>query len=298
MLRCDSLESALAETRASGQMAGRVCLVTGANSGIGLVTAQKLAGLGATVVMVCRDGDRGERALEEVRRGGKGAPVELMLCDLASLGSVRSLAEEYAEKHDTLHVLVNNAGVAKVRRSVTADGFEATFQVNYLSPFLLTDLLLGLLKKSAPSRVVNVSSAAHFGGRLDFGDLQMEKGYGVMKAYSQSKLALVLFTYELARRLEGTGVTANCLHPGTVATNIWGRAMGPAAFLGKVSRLFLIGPEKGAETSVYLATSPEVEGVTGKYFDQMREKRSSADSYDEALAQRLWSATVPLVGQG
>jgi NAD(P)-dependent dehydrogenase (short-subunit alcohol dehydrogenase family) len=277
-------------------MDGRVCMVTGANSGIGLATAQRLAGLGATVVIVCRNKDRGERAAEDIKLRGKSDSVELMLADLASLGSVRSLVEEYAKRHDELHVLINNAGVANVRRRVTTEGFETTFQVNYLSPFLLTNLLLGLLKKSAPSRIVNVSSTAHFGGRIDFDDLQMKKGYRVMKAYSQSKLALVLFTFELARRLRGTRVTANCLHPGAVATNLFGRALGPAAFLGKVSRLFLIGPNKGAETSLYLAASSEVVDVTGKYFDQMREKKASADSYDEALAVKLWDTTASLVG--
>ena len=278
-------------------MRGRVCMVTGASSGIGRATAEELAALGATVVMVCRNKEKGERALARVRaRGGADGSVELMLADLASLASVRSLADEYAETHDSLHVLVNNAGVAKLRRSVTTDGFESTFQINYLSHFLLTNLLLGLLKKSAPSRIVNVSSVSHFGGRLDLEDLQTKDGYWVMKAYSRSKLAQVLFTHELARRLQGTGVTANCLHPGAVSTNIWKNYLGPASFLGGISRLFLKSPEKGAETSVYLASSPEVEGVSGKYFDQMREKGSSVQSYDGALAKKLWEASAALVG--
>ena len=247
-------------------IAGKVCIVTGANSGIGLVTSRQLAILGATVVMVCRDRRKGEKALEETRRRSGSGSVELMFCDMGSLASVRSLAAEFEKKHDALHVLVNNAGLANVRRSVTSDGFETTLQVNYLAPFLLTNLLLGLLKRSAPARIVNVSSIGHYGGHIDLDDLQLERNYRVMKAYSQSKLALVLFTYELARRLEGTGVTANCLHPGAVATNIWGRPLGPFSFLGRLSRLFLISPEKGAKTSVYLVTSKAVEGVTGKYF--------------------------------
>jgi NAD(P)-dependent dehydrogenase (short-subunit alcohol dehydrogenase family) len=276
-------------------MSRKVCMVTGASSGIGRVTAERLAAMGATLVMVCRNRGRGERAMAEIREKTSGS-VELLLADYASFDSVRSLAKEFLEKHDSLQVLVNNAGVAQVTRSTTADGFETTFQVDYLSHFLLTNLLLGVLKRSAPSRVVTVSSVAHFGGHLDFENLQMEHGYGVMKAYSSAKLAEVLFTYELARRLEGTGVTANCLHPGAVATNIWGRALGPFSFLGNASKLFLISSEQGARTSVYLASSPEVEGVTGKYFEKMHEKRSSEESYDRALAAKLWGESERLVG--
>jgi NAD(P)-dependent dehydrogenase (short-subunit alcohol dehydrogenase family) len=186
--------------------------------------------------------------------------------------------------------------MVRLRRSLTVDGFETTFQVNYLSPFLLTNLLLPLLKRSAPSRIVNVSSVAHYGGHIDLSDLQFERGYRVMRAYSRSKLAQVLFTHELARRLEGTGVTANCLHPGAVATNIWGSALGQASFLGKVTRLFLPSPEKGAKTQVYLASSLEVEVVSGEYFEPDGKKRSSTESYDQALAKRLWDASVAMVG--
>lgn len=282
----------------SGSMSGRVCVVTGANSGIGKATAERLAELGATVVMVCRSRERGEGALGEIKRKSGSSDVELLIADFASLESVRSLAREYLGSHGSLHVLVNNAGVAKVRRAVTGDGFETTFQVDYLSQYLLTNLLLGVLEKSAPSRVVLVSSVSHFGGHLDFDDLQTEKGYGVMKAYSRAKLAQVLFTYELARRLQGTGVMVNCLHPGAVATNIWGRPLGPLSFLMKVNRLFLISPEKGAETPVYLASSPDVAGVTGKYFDEKRERRSSTESYDQELARRLWDVSARLVGLG
>jgi NAD(P)-dependent dehydrogenase (short-subunit alcohol dehydrogenase family) len=277
-------------------MAQKICMVTGASSGIGKATSGKLAGLGADVVMVSRTKDRGEDAVGDIKDKNPDARVELLLADFSSLDSVRSLAREFSERHDALHVLVNNAGVAQVRRSVTVDGFETTFEVDYLSHFLLTNLLLDPLKKGAPSRIVNVSSVAHYGGHLDFDDLQMERGYEVMRAYSRAKLAQVLFTYELARRLEGTGVTANCLHPGAVATNIWGRSLGPFSFVGNVTKLFLVSPEKGSETSVYLASSPEVQGVTGKYYDQMREKKSSADSYDVGLAERLWTESEKLVG--
>jgi len=277
-------------------MANRVCVVTGASSGIGKETAKKLAELGATVVIVCRKKKRGEKAMSEIIGAGAGAPAELILADFTSLDAVRAGAKEFLEKHDSLAVLVNNAGGVHVTRSVTADGFETTFQVDYLSHFLLTNLLLGLLKKSAPSRIINVSSASHYRGHLDFDDLQMKKGYGVMKAYSQAKLAQVLFTYELSRRLEGTGITVNCLHPGTVATNIWKGSMGPFSFLGNISRPFLISPEEGAETPVYLASSPEVEGVTAKYYDHRREKQSSDESYDLLVAKRLWDESEKMTG--
>jgi NAD(P)-dependent dehydrogenase (short-subunit alcohol dehydrogenase family) len=277
-------------------MEGKTCVITGASSGIGKASAVQLASMGARVVMVCRSLERGERAKTEVEAKSGSRSVEVMLADLGSLDSVREFARKYEESHDFLHVLLNNAGCVRLRRSLTADGFEATFQVNYLSPFLLTNLLLPLLKKSAPSRIVNVSSAAHYSGHVDLGDLQLQKGYGVMRAYSLSKLALVLFTRELARRLEGTGVTVNCLHPGTVATNIWGSALGPASFLGKVAKLFLISPEKGARTQVYLASSPEVEGVSGEYFESSVKKRSSDESYDQALGERLWDASAAMVG--
>jgi NAD(P)-dependent dehydrogenase (short-subunit alcohol dehydrogenase family) len=279
-------------------MEGKTCVITGASSGIGKASAVQLASMGAKVVMVCRSLERGERAKAEVEAKSGSGSVEMMLADLGSLGSVREFARKYEDSHDSLHVLLNNAGSVRLRRSLTVDGFEATFQVNYLSPFLLTNLLLPLLKKSAPSRIVNVSSAAHYGGHIDLGDLQLQKGYGVMRAYSRSKLALVLFTRELARRLEGTGVTANSLHPGTVATNIWGSALGPASFLGKVARLFLISPEKGARTQVYLASSPEAEGVSGEYFESSAKRRSSDESYDQALAERLWDASAAMVGLG
>ncbi|MDA4127230.1 MAG: SDR family oxidoreductase [Thaumarchaeota archaeon] len=275
---------------------GTTCVITGASSGIGKASAEQLASMGAHVVMVCRSQRKGEKAKAEVEAKSGSKSVEMMLADLASFASVRAFAEEYAKNHGSLHILLNNAGVARPLRSLTVDGFETTFQVNYLSHFLLTNLLLPILEKSAPSRIVNVSSVAHYGGHLNFDDLQMEKGYGVMRAYSQSKLALVLFTHELARKLRGTGVTANCLHPGAVATNIWGDWLGPAAFLGKVTRLFMLSPEKGAKTQVYLASSPDVEGVSGEYFEFHGRKQSSADSYNQGLAERLWDTSAKMVG--
>jgi NAD(P)-dependent dehydrogenase (short-subunit alcohol dehydrogenase family) len=275
---------------------GKTCIITGASSGIGKASAEQLASMGAKVVMVCRSQERGEKAKREVETKSGNKSVELMHADFASLASVHAFAEEFAKNHDSLHVLLNNAGVARPLRSQTSDGFETTFEVNYLSHFLLTNLLLPILKKSAPSRIINVSSVAHYGGHLNFDDLQMKKGYGVMRAYSQSKLALVLFTHELARRLQGTGVTANCLHPGAVATNIWGDWLGPAAFIGKVTRLFMLSPGKGARTQVYLASSADVEGVSGEYFEFHGRKESSPESYNQGLAERLWDASAKMVG--
>ncbi len=277
-------------------MAGKVCLVTGANSGIGKATAAGLARLGCTVVMVCRDKSRGKDALAEIKAKSGNDSVDLMLADLSSMQSVRGLASEFRRRYGGLHVLVNNAGLFVLRRTTTVDGLETTFEVDYLSHFLLTGLLLGLLKESAPSRVVEVSSIAHYRGHIDFEILKGEKGYGGWKAYSQAKLAQVLFTYELARRLKGTGVTANCLHPGAVATNIWGRPLGRLGFLMRLTRLFMIGPEKGAETSIYLACSPEISGVSGKYFTKKKERESSEESRDEDVARRLWRVSEELTG--
>jgi len=210
--------------------------------------------------------------------------------------SVRQLASEFRRKYDRLHILVNNAGLFMFTRTTTGDRLETTFEVDYLSHFLLTGLLIDLLKASAPSRLVEVSSVAHYNGHMNFDDLQGEKGYGGWKAYSQAKLAQVLFTYELARRLKGTGVTANCLHPGAVATNIWSRPLGRAGFIMKLLRLFMMGPEGGAKTPIYLASSPDVEGVSGKYFTNKKEKESSKESNDEQVARRLWLVSEELTG--
>ena len=283
----------------STSMNGKTCLVTGANQGIGKETALALARMGGTVVMVSRDRAKGEAALADVRsRAGNGS-VELMVADMASLDSIRALAKEFRAKHAALHVLVNNAGAYNTHRSTTKDGFETTFGVNHLAYFLLTDLLLDLLKASAPSRIVSVSSTAHVGGKMNFDDLQAENGYSGMRAYGQSKLANVLFTYELARRLEGTGVTANVLHPGVVRTGFGknnGGVVGPLfAVFQRVGRPFFISPEQGAETSIYLASSPEVEGVSGKYFTKCKDVPSNAISYDEDAAKRLWEMSEAMV---
>jgi NAD(P)-dependent dehydrogenase (short-subunit alcohol dehydrogenase family) len=231
-------------------MRGKICIVTGANSGIGKATALGLAEMGATVVMLCRDRGRGEAAQAEIRGEAGGDAVELMLADLSFQASVRDFVERFGRAYDRLHVLVNNAGVVAPRRTVTADGLELTFAVNYLAPFLLSNLLVGALKAGAPSRVVNVASSLHRRGKISFDDLQLEKDYNFARAGYQSKLALILFTYELARRLEGAAVTANCLHPGAVRTHIaeglpWyvrAAAFAAAAAVGGFLAYYYLGP--------------------------------------------------------
>ena len=267
---------------------GRTCLITGANSGIGKETALALAQMKATVVMVCRNKNKGETSRREIAEKTGNKSVDLLLCDLSSLAEVRRLATEVRSRYGKLDVLVNNAGVFRFSGR-TIDGFETTFAVDYLAPFLLTNLLLDLLKSSSPPRIVNVSSVAHLGGHIDVTAIEkreMPSGWG---AYSNSKLALVMFTYELARRLRGTGVTANCLHPGGVATGIWRI---PPVLL----RPFLKSAKAGAETSIYLASSPEVENVSGEYFDGKASRKSSDESYDEKKALALWETTSRLVG--
>jgi len=277
-------------------MQGKICMVTGANSGIGKATALELAQMGATVVMVCRDRARGEETKREITTKSRNNAVDLLQADLSSQESIRQLVEHFKQRYTHLHVLINNAGAAFTGRRETVDGLEMTFAVNYLAPFLLTNLLLDVLKASAPARIVNVSSASHKSGYIQMDDLQGEKHNRSMRAYPQSKLAIVLFTYELARRLQGTGVTANCLDPGFVATNIGqtGASL-PVRLLIKLIGSFGTSPEKGAKTSIYLASSPEVEGVTGKYFVKSIPKRSAAISYDESLQRQLWEQSAKLV---
>jgi retinol dehydrogenase 14 len=281
------------ETPNSG-MRGRVCLITGGSSGIGKATALGLANMDATVIVLGRDSGRGEAAITEIKQKSGNEAVDLMLADLSSQASIRRLAEDFKGTYGRLHVLINNAGVFLSRRTVTVDGIEATFAINYLAPFLLTNLLVDVLKASAPARIVNVTSSGERSGTINFDDLQGEKGYGGIRAYNQSKLAMVQFTYELARRLEGTGVTANCVHPGVAATNLGRGGGGFFGFLSRLTQPFLSSPEQGAETSIYLASSPEVEGVSGKYFAKKAEARSSENSYDEATARRLWQISADL----
>jgi len=275
----------------SANLEDRVFLVTGANSGIGKATALGLARLGGTVVMACRSATRGEAARQDVVRDSGNSKVYLEIVDLASEESTRSFAEEFKGKYPRLEVLINNAGVYTPHREVTPDGLERTFEVNYLSGFLLTHLLLDLLKKSAPSRIVNVSSSAHSGGTIHFDDLQGEQRYGGFGAYGQSKLAQVLFTRELARRLEGTGVTVNACHPGVIRTNL---GMGGTSAVVRFVRMFFKGPEKGAETPIYLSISPEVERVTGKYFANKHVREPSRAARDPDVARRLFDVSAEL----
>ena len=274
-------------------MHGKVCVVTGANSGIGRATALGLAERGATVVLVCRNEARGAAVLEEIeRRRGTGAAA-LIVADLASQRQVRQAAATCRQRFERLDVLVNNAGISGSRtRLVTEDGLEATFAVNHLAPFLLTGLLLDRLKASAPARVVTVSSAAHRLFALDFDDLQGERRYSSFGAYCRSKLANVLFTHELARRLEGSGVTANCLHPGIVATGLF-RDM-PRWVRVALVRPFLLTPEQGADTVLHLAAAPDPAGLSGRYFARRRPVRSSRASRDAEAARRLWEASEAL----
>src|SRR5881409_3367919 len=272
-------------------MEDRVLLVTGANSGIGKATALGLARLGGTVVMACRSATRGEAARQDIVRDSGNSKVYLEIVDLASEDSTRSFAEEFKRKYPRLDVLINNAGVYTPHREVTPDGLERTFEVNYLSGFLLTHLLLDLLKKSAPSRIVNVSSSAHSGGTIHFDDLQGERRYGGFGAYGQSKLAQILFTQELAQRLEGTGVTVNACHPGVIRTNL---GIGGASVVVRFVRMFFKGPAKGAETPIFLATSPDVEGVTGKYFANKRVRTPSVAAQDPDAARRLFDVSMEL----
>ncbi len=279
---------------ATPPMTGKTVLITGATSGVGKATAMGLANMGASVVMVGRDRGRGEAAMAEIKERSGNASVGLMLADVSSQEEVHRLADEFKEAFPRLDVLINNAGVFRSERITTADGMEVTFAVNHLAYFLLTNLLLERLKASAPSRIVNVASADHSNGAIDFDDLQGEKGYKGAKAYSQSKLTNVLFTYELARRLQGTGVTANCLHPGVVGTNLGSGVSGAFGFVVRALRPLMKSPEKGAETSIYLASSPEVEGLSGGYFVKKAEARSSNASHDERLATRLWEVSAEL----
>ena len=279
-----------------GPMAGRTVLVTGATSGIGRATALGLATMGAHVAITGRDRGRTEDAAREISAAG-GMKVEVFVADLSCQAQVRRLASEVLERLPRIDVLVNNAGGYWDTRHVTADGLERTFAVNHLAPFLLTNLLLDRLERSAPARVVTVSSNAHATGRIDFDDLQGELSYSGGRAYSQSKLANVLFTYQLAKRMRGSAVTANALHPGVVRTSFG--AEDPARIqrlLVPLLRPVMKSPAQGAATSIHLASTPELEQVSGRYFANRRPTRSSPRSYDQAVAARLWEASADLVG--
>jgi NAD(P)-dependent dehydrogenase (short-subunit alcohol dehydrogenase family) len=293
-------------------MNGRICLVTGATSGIGKATAQGLADMGATVALVARNPHKGQATVEEIREKTGNANLDVLVADLSSQAEIRKLADEFKRRYSALHVLVNNAGGIFGERLITLDGIEMTLALDHLAPFLLTNLLLDVLKASAPARVINLTSGTQVMGKINFDDLEGKKRYDGQAAYNQSKLANVLFTYELARRLAphlpsayvkegagqaGSGVSVNCVHPGAVRTN-YGRE-NPTRLLRVVIPLLaplLRTPEKGAETVLYLATSPEVEGVTGKYFVDKRARPSSKRSYDTQVAARLWQVSEEMTG--
>ncbi len=282
-------------------MDGKTVVITGANSGVGKATAVAVAKAGARTLITARNEARGRQALSDIRAASGSDLVDLVVFDLADLASVRAGAKELLGAADRIDVLVNNAGVVLSDRRQTTDGFEATFATNHLGPFLLTELLTERLVASAPARIVNVSSTAHRTARhgLDFEDLQSTHHYRGMQAYSRSKLANILFTTELARRLSGTGVTANAVHPGTVASGFArdDDASGFLAFGIKLIKPFILTPEQGARTQVYVATSPDVEGVTGRYFVRSKARVPSAAARDESAAALLWSVSEELVDE-
>lgn len=276
---------------------GKICLITGATSGIGYITARELAAKGMAVTIVGRDQAKTRAAAERIKRETGNAKGEYLVADLSSQAEVRRLADDFKQRHPRLDVLLNNAGAMFTSRQQSADGIEMTFALNQLAPFLLTHLLLDTLKASAPARIVVVGSDAHNGARNSFDDPQQQRrGYSGLRAYNESKLANIMFTYELARRLAGSGVTANTLHPGFVASNFAHNNGGLVSFGMRLLRPVMISSERGAQTSIYLASSPEVEGVTGEYFVKSKPARSSAASYDEAAQRHLWEVSEELTG--
>lgn len=277
-------------------MQGKVCLVTGATAGIGRVTARELARQGATVIVAGRNAEKSAAVVEQIKQQTGNPNVAYLLADLSSQSEVRALANQFKRQYPRLDVLVNNAGAMFLRRQESADGIEMTFALNHLNYFLLTNLLLDTLIANAPARIVNVASRAHVGvAGLNFDDLQNQKGYFGWRAYGQSKLCNVLFTYELARRLEGTSVSANALHPGLVATRFGSNNTG-LSWIWTFVNLFALSAEEGAQTPIYLAASPEVEGVTGRYFYQSKALPSSKASYDAQAARRLWQVSEQMTG--
>ena len=277
-------------------MQGKICLITGGTNGIGKSTAQGLARLGATVVIVGRDVQKTAQVTEEIRSATGNENVDSLLADLSSQQAVRRLASDFKRKYSQLHVLLNNAGGTFTTRQLSVDGIEMTFALNHLAYFLLTNLLLDTLKASAPARIINVSSNAHSGGKIDFDNLQGERSYSSFGPYGNSKLANILFTIELARRLEGTGVTGNALHPGFTSTGFGKNNPGfLMKIMGAVVPLIARSPEKGAATSIYLASSPEVQSITGKYFVDCKVTQPAPQATDMAVAKKLWDVSAEMV---
>jgi NAD(P)-dependent dehydrogenase (short-subunit alcohol dehydrogenase family) len=277
-------------------MDGKICLITGGTNGIGKSTAQELARLGATVVIVGRNAQKTTRVVEEIRAASGNKNVDALLADLSSHQDVRRLADEYKSKYPHLHVLLNNAGGTFTTRQLSVDGIEMTFALNHLAYFLLTNLLLNMLKASAPARIINVSSDAHSGGKIEFDNLQGERSYSSFGPYGNSKLENILFTTELARRLDGTGVTVNALHPGLTSTGFGKNNPGLLMkIMGAVIPLVGRSPEKGARTSVYLASSPEVHDISGKYFVDCKVAQPAPKAADIAVARKLWDVSAEMV---
>lgn len=281
-------------------MRGKVVLITGATNGLGKASALQIATMGATTVLAGRDAAKTDGVVKEIQAQSGNSNVSGLVADLSLMAEVRSLAAAFTERYGRLDVLMNNAGAGFSERKLTAEGIEQTFALNHLSYFLLTNLLLDRLKASAPARIVNVASDAHYPATMDLDDLQFERrsigraGFGL---YGHSKLANILFTRELARRLEGSGVTATSVNPGMVATGIWGNTGGVFGWLiGTLGPLFMQSPAKGAATQVYLATSPEAEGVNGLYYSDSKAKAPSAAAQDDELARRLWDISAEMVG--
>jgi retinol dehydrogenase 14 len=255
-----------------------------------------MAAMGANVVVVGRNQERGGAAVEEIKAQSHNESVELMLADLSVQAEVRRLAEEFLERYDRLDVLVNNAGLVQSKRTETPDGIETTLAINHLAPFLLTNLLLGCLEQSAPSRVITVSSEAQRWGTMDFEDMQSRRKYRGFPVYGMTKLANIMFTYELAERLDGTDVSANCLHPGSVGTNFGQNNRDAMALFFRTFKPFMRSPEQGADTLIWLASSPEVDGVSGKYFSDRKEIEAKKVAYDPAARRRLWEISEELTG--
>ena len=280
----------------NGGMGGKTVLVTGGTSGIGKASAVALAAMGANVVIVGRNPGRGEAALRDIHAQSHSESVELMLADLSVQDEVRMLADEFLGRHDRLDVLANNAGLVQSKRTETADGIETTLAVNYLAPFLLTNLLLDRLKESAPSRVITVSSEAQRWGNIDFDDIQSTRKYRGFPVYGMTKLANIMFTYELAERLKGTFVTANCLHPGPVGTNFGKNNAGPMALFFRLGKPFMRSPEQGADTLIWLACSPDVDGISGEYFSDRKEIEAKEVAHEPASRLRVWEISEELTG--
>ena len=278
-------------------MKEKICIVTGANSGIGKATALGLARMGSRVVMVCRNAERGENAKAEIIEKSGNKSIDLLICDVSSMSSVRKFAAEYSEKYLKLDVLINNAGAVFNTRSITEEGFERTFALDFLGPVLLSYELIPTLRKSTPSRIINISSGLHKNGVVNLGDLRSENKYNGMKVYSNTKLMLMMFTYEQARRLQGSGVTTNVVLPGFVATNLGNNSeslMSNISF--KLVRPMQISPEKGAETVIYLASSDEVRDISGKCFQKMKQIQTAPQSYDEDMQLKIWEKANTLLG--